>query len=89
MSWHGGTVNNYEKTLIWVTQKFCSRTERHYPIFQHKQYTLKFFCNQPVVKSGYHTSQEVVTDEYEAEVNDDKQRKAEKAQKKPAPVPLC
>jgi hypothetical protein len=30
-----------------------------------------------------------VTDEYETEVNDDMQRKAEKAQKKPAPVPLC
>jgi hypothetical protein len=48
----------------------------HYAIFEHKQYILHFFWNQTAVNSGYHTSQGSVTDEQEAELSCDMQRKA-------------
>jgi hypothetical protein len=84
MSCHEGTANNYEKTLTWITifkTRLIWVTQMHYAIFQHKEYTFKLFCNQPVVKSHYHTFQGVVTDVYEAEVNDGIHTKAEKCQK--------
>jgi hypothetical protein len=54
----------------------------HYAIFEHKQYILQFFWNQTAVNLGYHTSQGAVTDEHEAELSGNMQRKAGKAQRK-------